>query len=210
MYPSTPLNLAPPSPRGLTTEGTHEDPKPSALRSARCSPSRPAPRAHGGQRQHQAAVPDAGRRRAVRRSPGEDPAAAMQEMKDLGVDVLRTNVLFYRVYDDFTDRTQAGRVRPERPELAPYYAWAPTDRIVSPARGERHQDPRSRSAARARSGPPTSPASAAAAASARGSRTRSSSGSSSRPSPSATAASVDWYSIYNEPNIGTSSGGPGG
>ena len=38
--------------------------------------------------------------------PGEDPAAAMRELKDLGVDVLRTNVLFYRIYSRLNDRVK--------------------------------------------------------------------------------------------------------
>ena len=38
---------------------------------------------------------------------GEDPAAAVREMRDLGVDVIRTNVLFYRIY-----RRQQDRVKP--------------------------------------------------------------------------------------------------
>ena len=51
---------------------------------------------------------------------GEDPAAAMKEMKELGVDVLRTNVLFYRIYDDFTDRTRPAGFDPSDPNSPQY------------------------------------------------------------------------------------------
>jgi hypothetical protein len=64
---------------------------------------------------------------------GEDPVAAMREMRDLGVDVLRTNVLFYRVYRRQQDRVKpAGFVTSDPSE--PLYEWGPTDRIVSLAR----------------------------------------------------------------------------
>jgi hypothetical protein len=64
---------------------------------------------------------------------GEDPGPAMREMKELGVDVLRTNVLFYRVYRDYTDRTRPAGFDPSDPSSA-QYVWTYTDRIVSLAR----------------------------------------------------------------------------
>jgi len=64
---------------------------------------------------------------------GEDPAAAMREMRDLGVDVVRTNVLFYRTYRRQHDRVKpAGFVTSDPNE--PLYDWSKTDRIVSLAR----------------------------------------------------------------------------
>lgn len=65
---------------------------------------------------------------------GEDPAAAMKEMKELGVDVLRTNVLFYRIYEDYTDRTKPAGFDPSDPNSPQYTRWGPTDRIVSLAK----------------------------------------------------------------------------
>lgn len=65
--------------------------------------------------------------------PGEDPAAAMREMKDLGVDVLRTNVLFYRVYRNLNDRAKPAGFDTSDPNEA-LYNWSATDRIVSLAR----------------------------------------------------------------------------
>ncbi|HYI99354.1 MAG TPA: hypothetical protein VEX36_06730 [Thermoleophilaceae bacterium] len=64
---------------------------------------------------------------------GEDPAAAMREMKDLGVDVLRTNVLFYRVYTRINDRVKPAGFDTSDPS-EPLYNWSATDRIVSLAR----------------------------------------------------------------------------
>ena len=61
---------------------------------------------------------------------GEDPAAAMREMRDLGVDVLRTNVLFYRVYRRMQDRVKPSGFDTANPN-EPLYNWALTDRIVS-------------------------------------------------------------------------------
>jgi hypothetical protein len=64
---------------------------------------------------------------------GEDPAGAMREMRDLGVDVLRTNVLFYRTYKRPTDRVKpAGFVTGDPNEQL--YDWSKTDRVVALAR----------------------------------------------------------------------------
>jgi hypothetical protein len=65
--------------------------------------------------------------------PGEDPATAMREMRDLGVDVLRTNVLFYRVYRRMNDRVKPAGFDTSDPN-EPLYNWAPTDNIVQLAR----------------------------------------------------------------------------
>jgi len=140
--------------------------------------------------------------------PGEDPAAAMQEMKDLGVDVLRTNVLFYRIYDDFTDRRRPAGFDPSDPNSPQYTRWGPTDRIVALAKANgikllftvtgpgphwASDQPRK---CRGRSICPWKPNAKvfgqfveAVAKRYRG--------------------QVDWYSLYNEPNIGRSSGGTG-
>ncbi len=65
--------------------------------------------------------------------PSENPAAAMQELKELGVDVIRTNVLFYRVYRRINDRTKPAGFDTSDPSEA-LYDWGPTDRIVNLAR----------------------------------------------------------------------------
>lgn len=66
---------------------------------------------------------------------GEDPAAAMQEIAALGVDVLRTNVLLYRVYKDSLKATS----KPSGVNLSdpnsPVYNWATVDRVIDLARG---------------------------------------------------------------------------
>jgi hypothetical protein len=133
--------------------------------------------------------------------PGEDPAAAMEEMKDLGVDVLRTNVLFYRVYNDFTDRTRPAGFDASDPS-SPQYNWFYTDRIVSLARANGikllftvsgpgpHWASEQPSKCRGRRLCPWRPNATVfgefAAAVAKRYR-----------------GQVDWYSIYNEPNIGS-------
>jgi hypothetical protein len=133
--------------------------------------------------------------------PGEDPAAAMKEMKDLGVDVLRTNVLFYRTYADFTDRTKPAGFDPSDPN-SPYYRWQYTDQVVSLARQHGikllftisgpgpHWASEQTSKCRGRRLCPWRPNATVfgqfAAAVAKRYR-----------------GQVDWYSIYNEPNIGS-------
>jgi hypothetical protein len=140
--------------------------------------------------------------------PGEDPAAAVQEMKDLGVDVIRTNVLFYRVYDNFTDRTRPAGFDPSDPNSPQYTRWSYTDKVVELARAAgikvlftvsgpgpfwASDTP---SKCRGRGICPWKPNAKvfgqfveAVAKRYRG--------------------KVDWYSIYNEPNIGKTSGGAG-
>jgi hypothetical protein len=139
--------------------------------------------------------------------PGEDPAAAMKEMKDLGVDVLRTNVLFYRVYRDFTDRVKPAGFDASDPN-SPHYVWSATDRIVDLARAsgvkllftvsgpgpfwasEQPSKCHGRGLCPWRPNPTVFGQFAEAVAKRYRGR-------------------VDWYSIYNEPNIGRSSGGAG-
>ncbi|HEX2070917.1 MAG TPA: hypothetical protein VHF90_04635 [Thermoleophilaceae bacterium] len=140
--------------------------------------------------------------------PGEDPAAAMREMKELGVDVLRTNVLFYRIYDDFTDRRRPANFDPSDPNSPQYTRWGPTDNIVRLARQNGikllftvsgpgpHWASDQPGRCRGRNLCPWRPNVKvfgqfveAVAKRYRG--------------------QVDWYSIYNEPNIGRSSGGTG-
>jgi len=64
---------------------------------------------------------------------GEDPAAVMAEMKAIGVDVVRTNVIFYKVYDKPSQRSRPGGFNPADPNAA-QYDWAGTDRLVQLAR----------------------------------------------------------------------------
>jgi hypothetical protein len=64
---------------------------------------------------------------------GESPEDAMAEIRALGVDVIRTNVLFYRVYRQIHDRTKPAGFDTSNPN-EPLYDWGPTDRIVSLAR----------------------------------------------------------------------------
>jgi hypothetical protein len=129
---------------------------------------------------------------------GEDPAAAMREMRDLGVDVIRTNVLFYRIY-----RRQQDRVKPAGFDTSdpsePLYDWFKTDRIVSLAEANGIKvmltisgpGPKWFSGKPNRCGrkpctyrPKASEFGKFAAAVAKRYRGR-----------------VDWYSLYNEPNL---------
>jgi hypothetical protein len=129
----------------------------------------------------------------------EDPAVAIREMRDLGVDVLRTNVLFYRIY-----RRQQDRVKPAGFDTSdpnePLYDWFKTDRIVHLARTNGIK------LMLTISGPGPKWFSE------RPSRCRSSKPCTYRPKASefgqfAAAVAkryrglVDWYSIYNEPNL---------
>jgi hypothetical protein len=139
---------------------------------------------------------------------GEDPAAAMKEMKDLGVDVLRTNVLFYRIYEDFTDRVRPANFDPSDPNSPHYTRWYATDNIVRLAKANgikllftisgpvphwASDDP---GKCRGKRLCPWKPSAKVFGqfAEAVAKRYR---------------GQVDWYSIYNEPNIGASGGGTG-
>lgn len=64
---------------------------------------------------------------------GEDPEAAMREIRDLGVDVIRTNVLFYRIYKNMEDRRKPAGFDTSDPNES-LYQWGTTDRIVDLAR----------------------------------------------------------------------------
>lgn len=64
---------------------------------------------------------------------GQNPATAMREMRDLGVDVLRTNVLFYRVYREMGHKRKPAGFDTSDPS-EPLYFWGATDRIVQLAR----------------------------------------------------------------------------
>jgi hypothetical protein len=138
---------------------------------------------------------------------GEDPGLAMREMRDLGVDVLRTNVLFYRVYRDFTDRRRPAGFDASDPS-SPHYVWGPTDRIVNLARQNgikvlltisgpgpfwsSEQPRKCRGRGLCAWKPNAQVFGEFAAAVVKRYRGR-----------------IDWYSLYNEPNIGRSRGGPG-
>ncbi len=60
---------------------------------------------------------------------GEDPAGTMAEIANIGVDVIRTNIIFYKIYTSPSDRT-----RPEGFDAAdpnsPQYDWSNMDRLV--------------------------------------------------------------------------------
>jgi GH35 family endo-1,4-beta-xylanase len=129
---------------------------------------------------------------------GEDPAAAMREMRDLGVDVIRTNVLFYRIYSRQQDRVKPAGFDTSDPN-EPLYNWFATDRIVSLAEANGIKvmftvsgpGPRWFSEKPSRCGskpctyrPKASEFGQFVAAVAKRYRGR-----------------VDWYSIYNEPNL---------
>jgi hypothetical protein len=60
---------------------------------------------------------------------GGDPVTAIDEIRDLGVDVLRTNVLFYRIYQGPETRRKPAGFDPSDPN-DPLYSWAITDRVV--------------------------------------------------------------------------------
>lgn len=62
-------------------------------------------------------------------SPGQDPAASMAEIASLGVDVLRTNILFYKVYRDPSARQRPAGFDAANPD-SPEYDWAKTDRLM--------------------------------------------------------------------------------
>jgi len=61
---------------------------------------------------------------------GEDPPAAMREIKALGVDVVRTNIHYYRIYRESSQRRQPGGFNP-RDDNSPQYDWAAIDRLIN-------------------------------------------------------------------------------
>ena len=60
---------------------------------------------------------------------GEDPAAAMGEIRNLGVDIIRTNVVYHKIYRTPRDRRKPSGFNPTDPGSSKY-DWAPTDRLV--------------------------------------------------------------------------------
>ena len=66
-------------------------------------------------------------------SLGEDPAADMTEIRNLGVDIVRTNVIYGKVYRTPTDRRKPADFVTSDPN-SPHYNWAETDRLVNLAR----------------------------------------------------------------------------
>ena len=61
--------------------------------------------------------------------PGEDPADAMAEIRNLGVDIVRTNVIYHKVYRTPRDRRKPSGFDPAD-HTSPRYNWEPTDRLV--------------------------------------------------------------------------------
>jgi hypothetical protein len=131
---------------------------------------------------------------------GEDPVAAMREMRDLGVDVIRSNVLFYRVYTRPGERTKPAGFDTSNPNNS-IYNWAPTDRIVNLARASgmkvlltvtgpgphwASEQPKRCKSVPCTWKPRASEFGAFTAAVAKRYRGK-----------------VDWYSLYNEPNLKT-------
>jgi len=64
---------------------------------------------------------------------GEDPASVMAEIKSVGVDVVRTNVIFYKVYNRPGQRKRPSGFNAADPNAA-QYDWSGTDRLVQLAR----------------------------------------------------------------------------
>jgi len=64
---------------------------------------------------------------------GEDPAAAMTEIRNLGVDIVRTNVIYHKVYRSPRDRRKPSGFNAADPNSS-RYNWQPTDRLVELAR----------------------------------------------------------------------------
>ncbi len=128
-----------------------------------------------------------------------DPARAMADLRSLGVDVVRTNLVHYKVYRTSRDRRKPRGFNASDPNSAKY-DWGPTDRLVQLARANGIRvlmtitgpGPffTSSSPRRCRSLPCSfrpKPGEFGAFAAAAAKRYR---------------GSVDYYSIWNEPNIG--------
>ena len=64
---------------------------------------------------------------------GEDPSAAMTEIRNLGVDILRTNVIYNRIYQSPGDRKKPDDFVTSDPN-SPRYFWGEIDRVVNLAR----------------------------------------------------------------------------
>lgn len=130
---------------------------------------------------------------------GQDPAAAMAELRALGVDIVRTNVIYNKVYRTPRDRRKPAGFNPSDPGSS-RYDWSATDRLVQSARANgilvmmtiTGPGPffSSSSPRRCRRNPCSyrpKPSEFGAFAAAAAKRYR---------------GSVDYYSIWNEPNIG--------
>ncbi len=130
---------------------------------------------------------------------GENPTAAMAEIRALGVDIVRTNVIYNRIYRTPRDRTKPRGFRPSDPAAAEY-DWSATDRLVEAAEQNGMQVMMT----------VTGPGPFFTSASPRRCRRHPCT---HRPKPSEFAGfaaavakryrgRVDYYSIWNEPNIG--------
>jgi hypothetical protein len=64
---------------------------------------------------------------------GQNPATSMREIADLGVDVVRTNIIFYKIYDRPRQRRKPSGFDASDPD-SPQYDWTATDRLMSLAR----------------------------------------------------------------------------
>lgn len=130
---------------------------------------------------------------------GEDPGGAMAEIKSLGVDVVRTNAIFYKIYRTPTQRKKPGGFNASDPNSS-RYDWSATDQLIQLAKANGMQvmltitgpGPYFTSSSPSRChGLPCSfrpkPADFGAFAAAAAKRYR---------------GKVDYYSLYNEPNIG--------
>ncbi len=130
---------------------------------------------------------------------GEDPAAAMAEIRGLGVDIVRTNVIFGKIYRRPNDRRKPRGFKTSDPNSS-LYDWSLTDRLINLAKANGMQvlvtvtgpgpvfsssQPR-----RCRRGPciwKPKPSEFGGFAAAVARRYR---------------GKIDFYSIYNEPNLG--------
>jgi hypothetical protein len=130
---------------------------------------------------------------------GESPEEAMREIRSLGVDVIRTNVVFYRVYKRINDRSKPAGFDTSNPS-EPLYDWGQIDRIVRLAKENgvkllftvtgpgphwtSEQPSRCKSSTPCTWRPKASEFGAFVAAVAKRYRGK-----------------ADWYSLYNEPNL---------
>ena len=62
-----------------------------------------------------------------------DPGAAMSEIAELGVDIVRTNTIYNKVYRKPRERTKPAGFDASDPD-SPEYDWSRTDRLVTEAR----------------------------------------------------------------------------
>ena len=129
---------------------------------------------------------------------GESPDAAMDELRVLGVDIVRTNVIYGKVYRTPRDRRKPAGFSPSDPGSS-QYDWSATDRLVEAARRNgiailmtiTGPGPAFSSSRPSRCGRPCTyrprPSEFAGFAAAVAKRYR---------------GRVDYYSIWNEPNLG--------